>query len=169
MTLNEPVGEKGCILVIDDDLLLLKTLRKLLQKQGYQVELAQGGAEGIQKARTGYFHLILCDIRMPGLDGIMTLRHIKDFQDKAGVGKSGFVIISAYGSEENYHKAKQLGVTEFVPKPFENKRFLETVCHNIDPLVEKTPMSEVGHLNRKLDMMLAAAHQNHTEPKNSAA
>lgn len=165
MVSPEPAGDKGCILAIDDDILLLKTLKKLLQKQGYQVETAQGGEEGIQKAKTGYFHLILCDIRMPGLDGIMTLRHIKDFQEKAGLGRSGLVIISAYGSEENYHKAKQLGVTEFVSKPFDNQKFLETVCHHIEPLVEKTPMSEVAHLNRKLDMLLASLHRTESNEK----
>ena len=154
-----PVQEKGCVLVIDDDPLLLKTLRKLLDRNGYQVETAEGGEEGIRKAKTGYYHLILCDILMPGLDGIMTLQHIADFQKKAGVGHSGFVIISAYGSEENYHRAKQLGVTDFVSKPFDQTEFLELISHHIEPLVEKTPLSEVEHLRRKLDMLLAQVRE----------
>lgn len=158
MSHSEKAAAKGCILVIDDDPLLTKTLQKLLFKHGYHVETAQSGEEGISKAKTGYYHVVLCDIRMPGLDGIMTLRHIQDFQNQAGTGNSGFIVISGYGSEEHYHKARLLGVSDFVRKPFEMPEFLGLIDRTIQPLVEKVPMTRVEELNRKLDLMLAAVH-----------
>ncbi|MBI3312740.1 MAG: response regulator [Candidatus Omnitrophica bacterium] len=81
MTLT-PGTEKAYLLVIDDDPLLTRTLKRLLEKDGYFVDVARDGYEGIKKAKSGFFHLVLCDIRMPGLDGLMTIQHIQDFQKK---------------------------------------------------------------------------------------
>lgn len=156
-TLIVPVEtEKAYILVIDDDPLLTRTLKKVLEKQGFFVDVASNGHEGIRKAKTGYFHLVLCDIRMPGLDGLMTIEHIKGFQKKAGVGKSGFIIITAYDSAESRQRAFQLGVTDFILKPFDLAKFKEVVGHNIEPLVRETPAHEVQELNRKLERLLSA-------------
>lgn len=151
-------AEKGWILVIDDEQLLTRTLKKALEKDGYMVDVASNGLEGIKKAKSGFFHLVLCDIRMPGLDGLMTLKHIKDFQDKAGAGKSGFIIITAYDSPESRSRAAILGVSEFVLKPFDLKDFLETIHHHAVPLIRETPVQEVERLNRKLSALLSAFH-----------
>lgn len=148
-------SEKACILVIDDDPLLTKTLRKLLERAGYAVETASDGHEGIAKAKSGFYHLVLCDIRMPGLDGLMTIRHIQDFQKKAGAGKSGFIVITAYDSDETQRSAFQLGVTDFLRKPFDLADFLNVIGHHASSLVKETPLDEVKRLNRKLDRLLA--------------
>lgn len=148
--------EKGYVLVIDDDPLLRKTLKNLLEKQGYLVDLAKDGYEGVKKAKTGFFHLILCDIRMPGLDGLMTIRHIRDFQNQAGAGRSGFIVVSAYDTNDTRHQAFQLGVTDFLLKPFDKDKFLETIGHHIEPLIEKTPHHEVDQLNQRLERLLSA-------------
>jgi len=103
--------EKAYLLVIDDDPLLTRTLKRALEREGYFVDIARDGYEGIKKAKSGFFHLVLCDIRMLGLDGLMTIQHIQDFQKKAGAGKSGFIIITAYDSPESRSRACQLGVT----------------------------------------------------------
>lgn len=155
--------EKAYILVIDDDPLLLKTLKKLLEREGYLVDTAKDGREGITKAKSGFFHLVLCDIRMPGLDGLMTIQHIQDFQKKAGAGHSGFIVITAYDSEDSRKRAVQLGVTDFVMKPFDTKPFLELLDHSVKPLVKHTPIEEVEILNRKLSRLLDAV-STHVNP-----
>lgn len=147
--------EKAYILVIDDDPLLTRTLKKALETENYFVDTASNGYEGIKKAKSGFFHLILCDLRMPGLDGLMTIRHIQDFQKKTGVGNSGFVVITAYGNDDNRRQAFQLGVTDFMSKPFDLSNFLETIRHSVKPLVRQTPQAEVERLNRKLDQLLS--------------
>jgi len=157
---NTNAAEKGNVLVIDDDPLLTKTLKKILHRAGYLVDIAQNGLDGIQKAKSGFFHLVLCDIRMPGLDGLMTIRHIKEFQEKAGVGHSGFIVVTAYDSKESRTQACQLGVTDFLMKPFDLSYFLEVIEHHAAPLLAKTPLRDVEALNQKLKRLLSAVGQN---------
>ena len=146
--------EKGYILVIDDDPLLVRTLKKLLEKEGYFVDTAQDGYEGIKKAKSGFFHHVLCDVRMPGLDGLMTLRHIREFQEKAGLGKSGLIVITAYDGDETRNHAFQLGVRAFLMKPFDIIKFRDVIEHNVKPLVRQTPIQEVKQLNQRLARLL---------------
>ena len=146
--------EKGYLLVIDDDPLLTRSLKHALEKEGYAVDVARDGYEGIKKAKSGFFHLVLCDIKMPGLDGLMTIEHIQQFQKKAGAGRSGFVVITAYDLPEYRKRACQLGVTDFLPKPFDLSTFRDVIEHNIKPLVKETPIQEVKHLNQKLERLL---------------
>ncbi|MDA9101102.1 response regulator [Omnitrophica bacterium] len=129
----------GRILVIDDDPLLVKTLSKVLSKAGHLVDTAANGEEGIQKAKYESYHLILCDLKMPGLDGIMTLQRIQSFQEKAGKGQSGFIMISAYGTDEHRHRARQLGVSDFISKPFDLEAFLASIDRHLQPLLPPNP------------------------------
>jgi len=147
--------EKADLLVIDDDPLLTRTLKRVLEREGYFVDVARDGYEGIKKAKSGFFHLVLCDIRMPGLDGLMTIQHIQEFQEKAGAGKSGFIVITAYDSPESRSRACQLGVTDFLLKPFDLDKFRQVIDHNVKPLVRETPIQEVQKLNQKLERLLA--------------
>ena len=123
------------------------------------MDIAQDGLEGVRKARSGFFHLVLCDIRMPGLDGLMTIQHIQEFQEKAGMGKSGFIVITAYESPESRSRAFQLGVSDFLLKPFDLKHFREVVDHNVRPIVKETPVHEVEQLNRELERLLAVFNE----------
>ncbi len=155
---------KAYILVIDDDPLLTRSLKLILGKAGYYVDTASDGYEGIKKAKSGFFHLVLCDVRMPGLDGLMTIRHIQDFQKKAGVDHSGFIVITAYETDEARQNAFQLGVTDFLRKPFDLAHFLNVIEHSIHPLVARTPLEEVEKLNQRLNRLLDTAH---TESKDA--
>ncbi len=152
LLMKEELSEKGAILVIDDDLLVLKSLKKALEKEGYFVDVARDGYEGILKTKAGFFHLVLCDVRMPGLDGIMTIKHIKEYQDKAGEGRSGFIVITGYTSPDTKHHALQLGVTGYVTKPFDLPKLLASVKHQMEVLlpVEHNPLKEIEALNRRL-------------------
>lgn len=162
---REQKKEKASILVIDDDSLVLKTLKHLLEKQGYFVDTAADGYEGIKKAKSGFFHLILCDIRMPGLDGIMTIRHIRDFQKQAGAEKSGVIVITAYDSQETRRSIFQLGVTDFILKPFDISRFLELVDCNLQPLLRQMPAEKVEQYTQRLKRLLTVFDsQTHPQP-----
>lgn len=152
--MNVTETEKANILVIDDDPLLIRTLQKVLEKNGYMVDIARNGFEGIKKAKSGFFHLVLCDIRMPGLDGLMTIRHIQEFQDRAGIGRSGFIVVTAYDGDETRHHAAQLGVTDFLLKPFDLQKFTAIIDHHALPLAKKTSLEEVERLNQKLRKLL---------------
>ncbi len=154
-----PKDPKGFILVIDDDPLLRKTLKKILEKEGFMVDLATDGYEGIRKAKSGFFHLVLCDIRMPGLDGLMTLEHIRKFQDRAGAGASGFIVITAYDSPDSRQQAFRLGVSDFMMKPFDLEAFLASIRSQAAEALKRTPLDEVQDLNRRLERLLALEKQ----------
>lgn len=156
-----PSGEKAYILVIDDDQLLTATIKKILKKDGYFVDVAKRGEEGIAKAKSGFFHLVLCDLRMPGLDGLMTIRHIQNFQKKAGVDKTGFILITAYDAPETRQEAFQLGVSDFILKPFDVDKFLEVIHHHTRQLTAKTPEEDVRLYNERLSRLLAAMEEEH--------
>ncbi|MDD5218614.1 MAG: response regulator [Candidatus Omnitrophica bacterium] len=160
-------SEKAYVLVIDDDPLLTRTLKKVLERAGYFVDTAKDGHEGILKAKSGFFHLVLCDIRMPGLDGLMTIRRIQEFQDKAGAGKSGFVVVTAYETEENRRDAFRLGVTDFIGKPFDLNQFIETVGHHVMPLLKQTPKEESERLNQKLERLLTTLRAEENKERES--
>lgn len=158
---TESKDEKAYILVIDDDPLLTQTLKKVLEHEGYLVDVAHNGAEGVQKAKSGFFHLVLCDIRMPGLDGLMTIRHIQEFQKKAGAGHSGFIVVTAYDSTETRQSAFQLGVTDFLTKPFDLQKFREVIAHNAESLAKQTPSAEVQKFNQRLARLLSVSQDQH--------
>ncbi len=112
----ESTPRKARILVIDDDDVVLRSVSKILDREGYDVEIAPNGEEGIDMARSGDFDLVLCDIRMPGLDGIMTVETIRKIQKRAGRKHSAFLFMTAYAEE--HERSKHLGLTEILRKPF---------------------------------------------------
>ena len=99
----------------------------------------------------------------------MTIEHIQDFQRKAGAGKSGFIIITAYDTPESRSRACQLGVTDFLLKPFDLAEFREVIDHNVKPLVKETPIHEVERLNRKLKRLLSIISDGHHATKSNGA
>jgi len=122
------------ILVIDDDNLVAKSIDKLLKKRNYDVSLAQSGLEALKLITSIDFDLIISDMRMPDMDGIETIKRIKALQDKNGTAKSEFIAITGYAADDAPTEGAKLGITNFILKPFESKRFLETVegCFEIN-------------------------------------
>ena len=145
------------ILIVDDEELIRETLRDILEHEGYQVEEASDGQMGINLIKKNSFDLILCDIKMPGLDGIMTLQRIKVYQEKAKQN-SGFIVITAFDSEDTRKKAFHLGVTDYLTKPFDLKDFITKIHHNVYPLVKPThdPLTEIEKLTHRLKGFLDA-------------
>lgn len=115
------------ILVIDDDALVLKTIRKLLEREGYSVETAKSAREAIEKLSAQGFNLIVCDVRMPEMDGIEFLEEIK----KGNKPQIPIIYITGYASEEAPIKALRLGAKDYVLKPFDMDKLLESVKNNL--------------------------------------
>jgi len=107
------VTEKKKILVVDDEENLRHMLQVMLKKQGYLVDLAVNGADALDKARGGDYAFILCDIRMPVLDG----RSFLTGCNEAGVG-STVIMMSAYGSTDDAIGCMKLGAYDYISKPF---------------------------------------------------
>ncbi|UCC94583.1 MAG: beta-ketoacyl-ACP synthase II [Candidatus Omnitrophota bacterium] len=113
------------ILVVDDDLLVLKSLTRLFNKEGYHVATAKSGKEALEKVEKEDFDLVVVDIRMPELDGIETTRRIKECCRKKSAPEVPVIFITGYSDIEAHTKAKELG--EVVLKPFDLEKFLSLV------------------------------------------
>ena len=125
---------KGRILLVDDDPLVIKTLQKCLANYGYQVETALSGAEAVEKVKQDDFDLIISDVRMPNMDGVETITKIRQiYQKKNHKTDIPAVMITGYSSDKAYRQAMELGVTDFLHKPFELEHFVKVVQKNLDP------------------------------------
>ena len=113
------------ILVIDDDVLVLKTVKKLLDREGYIVETAKSATEAIEKLKDHVFNLIISDVRMPVMDGIEFLERIKK------ENKTPVIYITGYASEEAPIRALKLGAKDYVLKPFDIDKLLDSIKNNL--------------------------------------
>lgn len=119
------------ILVIDDEDLVTKALLRLLTKEGYNVVIAKNGKEALSKIKEADFHLIICDVRMPEMDGIETIKQIRLSLEKLNKKSIPEVIITGYADADKYESGIDLEVADYLYKPFENSEFLQVVKKNI--------------------------------------
>lgn len=102
------------ILIIDDDPLIRKTLSTHLSKEGFEISLAKTGEEGIQKYTESPPELVILDIRLPDIDGLETMRRIKE-RDPG----SAIIIITAFDDMKTTVEAVKLGAFEYLVKPLD--------------------------------------------------
>lgn len=100
------------ILIVDDEENIRHMLSVILIKVGYEVETASNGEEGLQKAMGSPFDQVLCDIRMPRMDGLEFLREMR----KIGV-EATIIMMSAYGTVDIAIEAMKLGAYDSSPSP----------------------------------------------------
>ena len=130
------------ILIIDDERFIRASLREILEYEKFEVTEAQDGEDGLQKIKEEDFDLVLCDVKMPKMDGIEVLDQAKAL-DKS----PQFIMISAHGSIETAVEATKKGAFDFIPKPPDLNRLLLTVRNALD---KKQLVSETKVLKKKL-------------------
>lgn len=110
------------ILIIDDERSIRKTLSEILSFEGYKIEEAADGEEGLKKFREKTFDVVLCDIKMPKIDGI-------EFLQKAGEanGDVPIIMISGHGNIETAVEAVKKGAYDYISKPPDLNRLLITI------------------------------------------
>ena len=102
------------ILVVDDQQGIRQLLVEVLNEEGYQVVTASDGYAGIQQAKSSNPQLILLDMKMPGMNGIETLKELK----KIGQGDR-VIMMTAYGELELVNEAREIGAYDYITKPFD--------------------------------------------------
>ncbi len=110
------------ILLIDDEENFRHMLSVILKKRGYDVETANNGIDGLKKVDTGSYDTVLCDIRMPEMDG---LEFLKEAQ-KAGC-ESTIIMMSAFGTLDTAIEAMKLGAYDYISKPFKPDEIILTL------------------------------------------
>ena len=101
------------VIVIDDEAGVRRTLSMILEDEGYQVITASDGKEGLERALKEEPDIVLCDIRMPRVDGLEFLE-----QYRKNNGQGLVITMTAYGSNELAVEAMQKGAYDYLPKPF---------------------------------------------------
>ena len=117
------------ILVIEDEAAIRRVLTKILSEESdtYQVEEAEDGLIGIEKIKKDDFDLVLCDIKMPKMDGVEVLEAIKKIKPEIPV-----VMISGHGDLDTAVNTMRLGAFDYISKPPDLNRLLNTVRNALD-------------------------------------
>lgn len=111
------------VLLVDDEERFLRTTRKLLAKKGYEVLTAGNGKEAIERLSEPFPDVVLLDVKMPGMDGIETLRQIKGLQPDIEV-----ILLTGHASVDTAVEGLRLGAYDFLLKPSP----VEDLCLKID-------------------------------------
>ncbi len=137
------------ILIIDDEKVIRSTLKEILEYEKYEIFEAQDGQEGFEMIEKQDFDLVLCDVRMPKMDGMEVLTKSLSLDRQPQ-----FIMISAHGSIETAVEATKKGAFDFIPKPPDLNRLLLTVRNALDKktLVQETKILK-KKLSKKLDMV----------------
>jgi DNA-binding NtrC family response regulator len=117
----------GSILVIDDEEIMREILQTLLEREGYDVRLAESGAEGLALARNASFDAAVVDVMMPEMDGLAALDELKKLDDDLAV-----IMITAFASVETAIAAMKRGAFDYITKPFKNDEVLVVLRNAIE-------------------------------------
>ena len=117
------------ILIIEDEAAIRRVLTKILSEENdsYKVEEAEDGLQGIEKVKNEDYDLILCDIKMPKMDGVEVLEAVKKIKPEIPM-----VMISGHGDLETAINTMRLGAFDYISKPPDLNRLLNTVRNALD-------------------------------------
>src|SRR5688500_6093813 len=130
------------ILIIDDEKAIRKTLSEILSYEGYKIEEAGDGEEGLRKFRDKTYEVVLCDIKMPKLDGIEFLDKVRELNPDVPV-----IMISGHGTIETAVEAVKKGAYDYIAKPPDLNRLLITIRNAMD---KNNLVTETKVLKRKV-------------------
>jgi NADH:ubiquinone oxidoreductase subunit E len=124
-------------LVVDDENVIVRSVQMILKAEGYDIEGASSGKDAILKMEQNKYDLVLTDLMMPEMDGIALIRWLKENRPEVGV-----VILTGYPSQETIKEALELGIIDYVPKPFTPAVLLDVTQRAIEWLEKKAPVEE---------------------------
>lgn len=102
-----------CIMVIDDEPIVGKRLKTVLEKAGYSVDTFTEGSSALRELEKKQFHIIITDLKMEGIDGMQVLEKIRNTNPEIKV-----IIITGYGKKATAQEALNMGAFAFLTKPF---------------------------------------------------
>ena len=132
------------ILIIDDERGIRNTLREILADEGFEVDVAENGKQGLEMAQAKAYDLIFTDIKMPEMDGIELLTALKSGEEAI---ETPIVMISGHGDVETAVQALKIGAYDFLLKPLDLNRILITTKNALE---SKSLRQETRQLRRKV-------------------
>jgi DNA-binding response OmpR family regulator len=110
------------ILIVDDDDTIRSTMKAILEDEGYKVDLAASGKEGVQKANETSYNIALLDIRLPDMEGIELLKLMKP-----SVPRTRKIMVTGYPSTQNAIEALNKNADAYLIKPVDIEKLLKTI------------------------------------------
>jgi len=140
-------------LVIDDEQIVLDSVRKILTGERYEVDTALSGREGLRKAIERDYHVVLTDIRMPDIGGMRVLRDVKRAKPTLPV-----VIITGYATVRSAVQAMKLGAADYLEKPFTPDQLLKAIASALEVAATEEPEEQsLIHAEEMLKVLERAA------------
>jgi len=110
------------ILVVDDDAIVIKSCRRILEAEGFEVTTVPSADEALEKIKNYDFDLVVMDVKMPKHDGIFLMREFKKNWPDIPI-----VVMSGYPTQETIADVLRLGAIQFIPKPFKPDEFMKSI------------------------------------------
>jgi len=120
------------ILVVDDDAIVIKSCKRILEAEGFEVFTCPSADEALEKIKNYDFDLLLMDVKMPKHDGIFLMREVKKNWPDIPI-----IVMSGYPTPETIADVLRLGATQFIPKPFRPDELINTVRQVIQKMSHK--------------------------------
>jgi DNA-binding NtrC family response regulator len=145
--------EKKKALVIDDDQIVLESVRKVLSAESYDVDVKSKGIEGRDSAIEGQYDIVLTDIRMPDMGGMRILRDVKRAKPSVPV-----LMITGYATVKSAVQAMKLGASDYLEKPFTPDELLKAVASALHIAATREPEEQgIVHKEEILKILERAA------------
>jgi DNA-binding NtrC family response regulator len=125
------------ILIVDDDDTIRSTMKAILEDEGYKVDLAASGKEGVQKANETSYNIALLDIRLPDMEGIELLKLMKP-----SVPRTRKIMVTGYPSTQNAIEALNKNADAYLIKPGDIEKLLKTIEEQLKLQEEERNFSE---------------------------
>lgn len=138
-TLNTPLAR---ILAVDDESSIRETLRSILETEGYAVEVAQDGREALDLFKNQNFDVVLCDVKMQGMDGIEVLVALRELAPDLPV-----IMISGHGTIDTAVESLRKGAYDYIQKPLDLNRLLVSLRNALD---RNSLVAETQRLRQKV-------------------
>ena len=146
----------GKILLIDDDQNTLQVLSEKLRLAGHETIIAQGGREGVEKAKRELPQLIVTDVMMPDVSGYDVTRAIRESEDLKNIP---IIMLTAHSRVEELARGLDQGADDYVVKPFKLRELLARVNALLRMRELQSKVMETERLKALLEMAGAAAHE----------
>jgi DNA-binding NtrC family response regulator len=122
------------ILVVDDDAIVIKSCKRILEAEGFEVSTVPGADKALEVLKNSDFDILLIDVKMPGRDGMYLMREIKKNWPEIPT-----IVMSGYPTPETITEVLRLGATLFIPKPFKPDELIKSVRQ----VLKKVPVKKL--------------------------
>lgn len=119
---GENMANKGSVLVVDDDPVVVKSCERILKTEGYKIDSAVNGQHAINILQNQDYDLVITDLKMPKVNGIDLIKWMKGSKHQTGI-----IIITGFPSQETIKNALDLGIVDYLPKPFTSSLLSDVV------------------------------------------